>query len=502
MIYRKRSSPPPSYENSSLRMNQEVEIEKWRNSLIESTREGGRVKRARYSLALPIRHKGVPNFIPELLASFDHKCPFCETKLDADQAEVYFYRPPYGALQETNGQPDEHYYCWLIWQWSNIFPACEPCTNRKGVLFPVADERVNLGVRADHILKKERPLLIDPCNDDPDEHLEFHEDGAVTAKPGSKRGKKTIEFLSLNRESLQADRKAEVLILKQTWEEELQKASVPLVGVSEILQVVKETLLQAYCRDDQPFAGMKRQLLKQWSKTVRTDNISGGNIARDSNIQSTPVLPESVTIQPATDLSLLDNQRLIRDEYEDAVFVSYAWGGESESIVDQLEQAFTQSGIRMVRDKKDLEYKGSIETFEQRIGMGRGIVLVISDKYLRSEHCMYELIQLNKNRNLYSRIFPIVLADAHIYSVGDRLNYIKYWDEKIEELERAFKDSRTMTSMTGIYANLDKYGRIRSDFDEVINLLSDMNVLTPELHAANDFSILINKVERWMGGKE
>ena len=82
------------------------------------------------------------------------------------------------------------------------------------------------------------------------------------------------------------------------------------------------------------------------------------------------------------------------------------------------------------------------------------------------------------------------------------MNYIKYWETKIEELADAIKETRTMTNLAGIYANLDKYGRIRSDFDELTDLLSDMNVLTLELHAANDFSILISKVERWLDGKD
>ena len=42
--------------------------------------------------------------------------------------------------------------------------------------------------------------------------------------------------------------------------------------------------------------------------------------------------------------------------------------------------------------------------FEQRIGQGQCIILVISDKYLRSEHCMFELVEVDKNRDLRERI--------------------------------------------------------------------------------------------------
>jgi hypothetical protein len=188
-------------------------------------------------------------------------------------------------------------------------------------------------------------------------------------------------------------------------------------------------------------------------------------------------------------------------DYDNEVFVSYAWGGESESTVDELEQAFVRRGIRIVRDKKDLGYKGSIETFEQRIGRGRCVVLVISDKYLRSEHCMYELMKVAENRALVERIFPIVLKDACISRSIDRVSYIKYWKAKVEELEQSIKELNELTDMENILADLNKYARIRREFDKLVDLLSDMNTLTPEIHAAHGFSTLISAVERSLNVK-
>ena len=132
-----------------------------------------------------------------------------------------------------------------------------------------------------------------------------------------------------------------------------------------------------------------------------------------------------VNTQSIDNSSHFNNQQRDMNNYENAVFVSYAWGSESERSVDDLERFFSKQGISIVRDKKNLDYKSSIEAFEQRIGRGQCIVLVISDKYLRSEHCMHELLMVNENQNLRERIFPIVLADARIYRPIDRLNYIK-----------------------------------------------------------------------------
>jgi len=185
--------------------------------------------------------------------------------------------------------------------------------------------------------------------------------------------------------------------------------------------------------------------------------------------------------------------------YENEVLVSYAWTDESERMVDELEQAFAEYGMRIVRDKKEIGYKGSLEAFEQRIGRGQCVILVISDKYLRSEHCMYELVEVDKNRHLSDRIFPIVLTEAKIYDAIDRLDYIKYWEDKIEKLNQALRDIKVMTHLTGITSDLNKYANIRSSIDHLTDLLSDMNTLTPERHQANGFSTLIDAVKLAMG---
>ncbi len=178
------------------------------------------------------------------------------------------------------------------------------------------------------------------------------------------------------------------------------------------------------------------------------------------------------------------------------ILVSYAWGGESERTVDELEQAFAARGLKIVRDKKDLGYKGSIAAFEARIGQGGAVIVIVNDKYLRSKHCMNELVSASENKNLRARLFPVVLADAQIYSAIDRLKYIQYWDSQIAELNQAIKAVAVVANLKGITDELDLYDQIRDHIAELTDLLGDMNTLTPQIHAESGYSTLIDAIQQ------
>ena len=183
-------------------------------------------------------------------------------------------------------------------------------------------------------------------------------------------------------------------------------------------------------------------------------------------------------------------------DYENAVFISYAWGGESEKIANQIDQALQARGIRIVRDKRDLGYKGMIRSFMERIGQGNAVVAVISDKYLRSKNCMYELVEIADNKEFLDRIFPIVLPDALIYDAGDRLDYVEYWQEQKNKLNKRYKKLQDFSNLQGIHEELDDYDRFRSRISELTSILKDMNTLTPDMHRDSDFSELYNAIEK------
>jgi internalin A len=184
-------------------------------------------------------------------------------------------------------------------------------------------------------------------------------------------------------------------------------------------------------------------------------------------------------------------------DYEQAVFISYAWKGESEEIVDKIDRSLQGRGIRITRDKRDLGYKGSISEFMERIGNGNCVIVVISDKYLRSPNCMFELVEIADGKQFHDRIFPVVLSDAKIYDPIKRIEYVKYWEAKRAELAQAMK-TLDPANLQGIREDMDLYDRIRDRVSGLTSTLKDMNTLTSDMHQDTDFSDLYDAIEKRM----
>lgn len=136
-----------------------------------------------------------------------------------------------------------------------------------------------------------------------------------------------------------------------------------------------------------------------------------------------------------------------------------------------------------------------IRDFMQEIGRGQAVVVVISDKYLKSPNCMFELVEIVKNKDVRDRIFPVVLQDADIYNPVNRIRYVKHWEDKLKELDEAMH-SVSATNLQGMREEIDTYDAIRDHLAGLTFMLKDMNTLTPEMHENSNFSMLIASLEK------
>jgi internalin A len=130
--------------------------------------------------------------------------------------------------------------------------------------------------------------------------------------------------------------------------------------------------------------------------------------------------------------------------------VSYAWADltdpNRETIVDQACEEAERRGTPIIRDKTTLTFGDSVAKFMRAIGEGERIFIVLSDKYLKSPYCMYELFEIWRNSRqekteFLPRIRIYTLDDARIWKPIDRLKYAKYWKDQHDELKQAVEEA-------------------------------------------------------------
>jgi tetratricopeptide (TPR) repeat protein len=178
------------------------------------------------------------------------------------------------------------------------------------------------------------------------------------------------------------------------------------------------------------------------------------------------------------------------------IFFSYAWGGEKEEYALALYEALQTEGYQVEMDRYEVAYRDRFTKFMERIGRGAFIIVVISDKYLRSPYCMFELLEIYRKSNselgeMAAKIFPVVMGDAGIYTDEGILAYTKYWRQKTNDLRNGMTDEMDLVDTVDFGTKLKRYNEIASNMVNFAGWLQDTNVPPPEKLAENGFAMIL-----------
>lgn len=184
------------------------------------------------------------------------------------------------------------------------------------------------------------------------------------------------------------------------------------------------------------------------------------------------------------------------------VYISHAWGGESEEIVQEIYKRCRAEGLNIILDRKDLGYRESITSFMHELGRADAIILVVSNKYLHSEYCMFELLQIYENKNIIHRIFPVLLDEVSIAKSTERLDLVKYWEKETESLETKIRELKNLSYIEGITDDLNLYQKIRNNIANLTKILKDINTLNIRLHKEHDYQHLIESIKSYLAKAE
>jgi len=90
------------------------------------------------------------------------------------------------------------------------------------------------------------------------------------------------------------------------------------------------------------------------------------------------------------------------------IFLSYTHS-DSE-IAEKLDTALRTLGYDVKRDIRNVDKWGDLQGFMKSIRKQDYAVFLVSDKYLHSTNCLYEIMQFMKDENFGNRAFPIAIG--------------------------------------------------------------------------------------------
>lgn len=160
------------------------------------------------------------------------------------------------------------------------------------------------------------------------------------------------------------------------------------------------------------------------------------------------------------------------EEDSKTIFLSYNWNDvEVADKIDKYLSAFPR--ITVKRDIRDIGIWKSIREFMKSIRQQDYVVLIVSDLYLRSRNCMFEVMEVMKEVEYKDKIFPAVLEKG-IYNPLVRVEYAKYWQQECNKLEAAIKELDT-ENIAGFAVDLRQYKSIASSIGEFLDIVADKN---------------------------
>lgn len=175
------------------------------------------------------------------------------------------------------------------------------------------------------------------------------------------------------------------------------------------------------------------------------------------------------------------------------MFLSYCQKDKGIANIVEEKLKENEKRLEIFRDIREVEYRDKFSEFMQTISDKDFVLSIVSDRYLKSRNCMYEMSELMRDRKYESKLLFIIVSDsdkkyylsedlpddekqgvgAHIYDVGQQTEYIMYWQEKEQEMKNAIEKINNPVISRNQISELEVIKTIELNIRDLMSMLFD-----------------------------
>lgn len=172
------------------------------------------------------------------------------------------------------------------------------------------------------------------------------------------------------------------------------------------------------------------------------------------------------------------------------IFLSYSWA--DSNIADEIDLDFRNVGITLIRDIRDIPDYTSLSDYMKMIRECDYAILLISDNYLKSENCMFEVTEYFQETDFKKRIIPILLNSTEIVrNLTSQMEYIKYWEDRLREAQELIKSTDPLNAIE----QTKRASRIR----QITQRIGDFLAIIKDKKTINQIELKENKYKQVLG---
>lgn len=221
--------------------------------------------------------------------------------------------------------------------------------------------------------------------------------------------------------------------------------------------------------------------------------------------------PFVIAVKSYLELSLIDCPEGVpvasTEEQEKSLFLSYCQ--KDSDIANLIETGLAphiNGKAKISRDIRDVEYHESFKKFMQTIETHDFVIMIVSDHYLKSRNCMFEVLEVIKDSQFQKKLAFIILSDgdiqyyqdqnmpsigAKVYSLEGQTAYSLYWTKIEKELQEQIEALGDPTRAIHQIKEKRIVQRILLDLPEFMEFIKDAKGIPLSEHVDSGFKDII-----------